>query len=135
MIRRPPRSTRTDTLFPYTTLFRSDRRGRGVAVLAPLHPQQYRHHHPGEDQERTGLVHQAGRLEPSDRSSDAGWEEGAAGAAGGIVPSMPACGNVPARCNRLMKPSRSEEHTSELQSLMRISYAVFRLKKKKKNLT
>src|SRR3546814_14568567 len=60
----------------------------------------------GEDQERTGLVHQAGRLEPSDRSSDAGWEEGAAGAAGGIVPSMPACGNVPARCNRLMKPSR-----------------------------
>src|SRR3546814_16343435 len=94
MIRRPPRSTRTDTLFPYTTLFRSDRRGRGVAVLAPLHPQQYRHHHPGEDQERTGLVHQAGRLEPSDRSSDAGWEEGAAGAAGGIVPSMPACGNV-----------------------------------------
>src|SRR3546814_14371378 len=79
MIRRPPRSTRTDTLFPYTTLFRSDRRGRGVAVLAPLHPQQHRHHHPGEDQERTGLVHQAGRLEPSDRSSDAGWEEGAAG--------------------------------------------------------
>src|SRR3546814_8086164 len=69
MIRRPPRSTRTDTLFPYTTLFRS------AAASAPFR----------------------------------------------------------ARCchHRSHAPARSEEHTSELQSLMRISYAVFCLKKKK----
>src|SRR3546814_3840520 len=80
MIRRPPRSTRTDTLFPYTTLFRSQlhdnppkpvelRTGRG---FSPDNPYAFQYHH------------------------------------------------------------RSEEHTSELQSLMRISYAVFCLKKKKK---
>src|SRR3546814_6325901 len=84
MIRRPPRSTRTDTLFPYTTLFRSQRHrgdpvvaqcfrlfGRGLAVDQALGPAPFVH--------------------------------------------------------------RSEEHTSELQSLMRISYAVFCLKKKKNN--
>src|SRR3546814_18669265 len=81
MIRRPPRSTRTDTLFPYTTLFRS----------LPA-------------QARAGV---AGR--------DGGKAPGAAGAARPAV-----------------APGRSEEHTSELQSLMRISYAVFCLKKKKK---
>src|SRR3546814_3898739 len=75
MIRRPPRSTRTDTLFPYTTLFRSkDRRNR------------------------PRLCRPAGRA--------------------GVCRSF-----------------RSEEHTSELQSLMRISYAVFCLKKKKNNNT
>src|SRR3546814_10269572 len=76
MIRRPPRSTRTDTLFPYTTLFRSVRR----------------------DQEARD--HQ--------------------------LPHLQARARRPVLC-------RSEEHTSELQSLMRISYAVFCLKKKKKN--
>src|SRR3546814_2369396 len=81
MIRRPPRSTRTDTLFPYTTLFRSG--GPGAAIRTPPSPQT------------------AGR-----------------------------------RCHRPSRPprrrpsKRSEEHTSELQSLMRISYAVFCLKKK-----
>src|SRR3546814_6981373 len=75
MIRRPPRSTRTDTLFPYTTLFRS----RHAARLPVL----YRWHQRPPD-------HAGGR---------------------GV-------------------PQRSEEHTSELQSLMRISYAVFCLKKK-----
>src|SRR3546814_4231576 len=72
MIRRPPRSTRTDTLFPYTTLFRSHRLGH---VFAGRHPDPQ----PGE-------------------------------------------------------PLRSEEHTSELKSLMRISYAVFCLKKKRNKL-
>src|SRR3546814_9916601 len=86
MIRRPPRSTRTDTLFPYTTLFRSARRTR-IALL--------RRHG-----ERT-----AGR--------------GAALRVHGR--------HVGAFAHR----RRSEEHTSELQSLMRISYAVFCLKKKK----
>src|SRR3546814_8452461 len=83
MIRRPPRSTRTDTLFPYTTLFRSARRP------CRLDPGLLRH------QARPG--HQGRNDRPCD--------------------------------------DRSEEHTSELQSLMRISYAVFCLKKKKKNTT
>src|SRR3546814_6153412 len=89
MIRRPPRSTRTDTLFPYTTLFRSDRGDRCVAAAAI-----------GGDRRRT--------------DDDAGRQR-----AQGMQP-------VPHRRHR-----RSEEHTSELQSLMRISYAVFCLKKKK----
>src|SRR3546814_9353864 len=87
-IRRPPRSTRTDTLFPYTTLFRSHGlRGRRVSRSAHL-------------QERAAL----------DRND---WAT-----AGGKT--------------RPHGQPRSEEHTSELQSLMRISYAVFCLKKKKR---
>src|SRR3546814_3599582 len=90
MIRRPPRSTRTDTLFPYTTLFRS-RRPRG------------------------GRGH-----------------GGTASAKG----SRAACGSHVGERLGLsvrgpLRGCRSEEHTSELQSLMRISYAVFCLKKKK----
>src|SRR3546814_14761402 len=73
MIRRPPRSTRTDTLFPYTTLFRSERLAEQDAL-------------------------------------------------GGVVEHFLEAG--------LPQESRSDEHTSELQSLMRISYAVFCLKKK-----
>src|SRR3546814_3891542 len=83
MIRRPPRSTRTDTLFPYTTLFRSaDPRRIG--------------HRQGSRRAR----------DPRDRAA-------------------------PERAVRCDQHGRSEEHTSELQSLMRISYAVFCLKKKK----
>src|SRR3546814_2132963 len=92
MIRRPPRSTRTDTLVPYTTLVRSNRRvdaagGRSRAVPA-----------------------RAGRR--------AFARDGAAGLA------------VRAGLHAVCRRTRSEEHTSELQSLMRISYAVFCLKKK-----
>src|SRR3546814_2447924 len=91
MIRRPPRSTRTDTLFPYTTLFRSQvRRRLGVA----------------------GAAEHAARLR--------GKREDVAGL--GKVARL-----------RVGAHRRSEEHTSELQSLMRISYAVFCLKKKKKH--
>src|SRR3546814_16143272 len=80
MIRRPPRSTRTDTLFPYTTLFRSDD--------GPTRPAcRRRWTHAGKNDSRTWRL--------------------------GLSPLV----------------SRSEEHTSELQSLMRISYAVFCLKK------
>src|SRR3546814_2562804 len=80
MIRRPPRSTRTDTLFPYTTLFRS------------------------HDVANCGTKSSLGVMSTSLSHSDA----------------------------KTMRPTkRSEEHTSELQSLMRISYAVFCLKKKK----
>src|SRR3546814_7190786 len=92
MIRRPPRSTRTDTLFPDTTLFRSD-----FLRLQP-HPRAAA----GEDGRADG-----DRLLPEFlRRRDP-------------------------RARRAMVPRRSEEHTSELQSLMRISYAVFCLKKKK----
>src|SRR3546814_6756983 len=90
MIRRPPRSTRTDTLFPYTTLFRS--------------------RSPGAPASRsTSTCSLSTRTRPTGattRSAPSRW-----------------------RCSAT---SRSEEHTSELQSLMRISYAVFCLKKKKK---
>src|SRR3546814_4195932 len=96
MIRRPPRSTRTDTLFPYTTLFRSQ-----VAVAAAAAAK--------------GLELGVARLAA----------ERAARGFTGHVPLLSRPG--PPRGGR-----RSEEHTSELQSLMRISYAVFCLKKKKK---
>src|SRR3546814_18043717 len=90
MIRRPPRSTRTDTLFPYTTLFRSlacvvGRRG------------------PARHQGRVADQRQAHATAPAHRAHP-----------------------------RNLGAGGSEEHTSELQSLMRISYAVFCLKKKKK---
>src|SRR3546814_2159708 len=86
MIRRPPRSTRTDTLFPYTTLFRSC---RVAGIFHDQHPK---------------------------RVADLGHAEHAR--------------HIHQRM--LRATCRSEEHTSELQSLMRISYAVFCLKKKKK---
>src|SRR3546814_1321754 len=99
MIRRPPRSTRTDTLFPYTTLFRSvpeilrhpdNQGGRGREIHADV---------------GVALHGENGRQQANQAAL--GIDQGAAGGAG-----------------------RSEEHTSELQSLMRISYAVFCLKKK-----
>src|SRR3546814_8203228 len=94
MIRRPPRSTRTDTLFPYTTLFRSAgfRTQRTRSIAEDVHDRALRV--PGAD--------------------------------GGLVPAVAVC-RIPAGDEQ----GRSEEHTSELQSLMRISYAVFCLKKKK----
>src|SRR3546814_13616224 len=98
MIRRPPRSTRTDTLFPYTTLFRSaplrsaNRQRPGVA---------------GDGLQHVAPVH---RCRPAARGRR----------------------RIGAFLLRYQHLGRSEEHTSELQSLMRISYAVFCLKKKKK---
>src|SRR3546814_2302524 len=86
MIRRPPRSTRTDTLFPYTTLFRSWQEHYDIAAFYRLY---------GEVTSAPEPAKVAGQL--------------------AAAPS---------------KELRSEEHTSELQSLMRISYAVFCLKKK-----
>src|SRR3546814_8111816 len=102
MIRRPPRSTRTDTLVPYTTLFRSESRHL-----------------------------ESGRQLEADRSSDdlcqcrnrlqvAGLQH--------IARRARRC--RPGRSRKEHQLRRSEEHTSELQSLMRISYAVFCLKKK-----
>src|SRR3546814_2931098 len=99
MIRRPPRSTRTDTLFPYTTLFRSAlsaiaRRRSSAPAAQPRHAPQ---RSPSPDPP------------PPSATSGGSSLRGLHGAA---------------------RHWRSEEHTSELQSLMRISYAVFCLKKK-----
>src|SRR3546814_1281448 len=93
MRRRPPRSTRTDTLFPYTTLFRSAQAGQagGGAFAETARPYV--------------AVARSARHGRGDHVRHAVHAEG--------------------------RPGRSEEHTSELQSLMRISYAVFCLKKKK----
>src|SRR3546814_6716920 len=98
MIRRPPRSTRTDTLFPYTTLFRSPFQHRPHAEERSVSKHPVSKH--GADRHRCQP-----RTLPM------------------LIP-CPHCGP---------RDVRSEEHTSELQSLMRISYAVFCLKKKKKN--
>src|SRR3546814_2274044 len=106
MIRRPPRSTRTDTLFPYTTLFRSDvpqasgpgRGGRQCGLPAARH--EARGRGAGSGAGEAGVDHAAQAVRVRVLRADEGR-------------------------------GRSEEHTSELQSLMRISYAVFCLKKKK----
>src|SRR3546814_2919075 len=101
MIRRPPRSTRTDTLFPYTTLFRSKQNKLTF----------------------TDMINKAGKkVAPTS-------EAFAAAAANADWKGTPGYAVI---LNDQPGDKRSEEHTSELQSLMRISYAVFCLKKKKK---
>src|SRR3546814_9205668 len=94
MIRRPPRSTRTDTLFPYTTLFCEPQGNSSQWYLETL-----------------GLQYQCPRF---------------------YTPRAAKAEAKRLRRHTDQQPVRSEEHTSELQSLMRISYAVFCLKKKKK---
>src|SRR3546814_10251527 len=98
MIRRPPRSTRTDTLLPYTTLFRS----AGVAIFAKQKPD--------------AVLDRLGVAEFDDEGRYLELRYGDLSIVSLYLPSG----------------SRSEEHTSELQSLMRISYAVFCLNKKKR---
>src|SRR3546814_6755923 len=115
MIRRPPRSTRTDTLFPYTTLFRSDQAGPQVPAyrIWLWRPYLYRHApRPPRTSDRAG----GNACPPSGIQRQAGAHH--APLAGYDTAGRTAIG------------LRSEEHTSELQSLMRISYAVFCLKKK-----
>src|SRR3546814_5246088 len=103
MIRRPPRSTRTDTLFPYTTLFRSCDDPAPRARLAALI---------GYAQDRLA-------------------RHGAIASGSQILPLILGDDATTMRVAGALQANRSEEHTSELQSLMRISYAVFCLKKKK----
>src|SRR3546814_5043150 len=120
MFRHPPGSTRTDPLFPYTTLFRSGqarlscaRWRRAARLYAPRHGNR-----PRRDGERSeGVL--AYRPGSTPRTSFHG----------GNASQHLAIGN-----RRLQAAVRSEEHTSELQSLMRISYAVFCLKKKKRQI-
>src|SRR3546814_6342221 len=106
MIRRPPRSTRTDTLFPYTTLFRSREGEHEGGKQRHLHLDEKRLVKFGIDQPALPRPESI-RQWPDEEAEN-------------IV------GEIQADC----KSERSEEHTSELQSLMRISYAVFCLKKK-----
>src|SRR3546814_4426726 len=107
MLRRPPRSTRTDTLFPYTTLFRSvGDHGRADALS------RLRQH-----------VHFPAQPDGQPRISGPDTDD--IQEPGGAIRRALSFWSVPNR-----RSTRSEEHTSELQSLMRISYAVFCLKKK-----
>src|SRR3546814_3372404 len=113
MIRRPPRSTRTDTLFPYTTLFRS-----GIDGLVHLSDVSWntnaeeivRNYKKGDTLEAVVLA-----VDPERERISLGVKQLEQDPMGQFQANN----------------SRSEEHTSELQSLMRISYAVFCLKKKK----
>src|SRR3546814_5768802 len=114
MIRRPPRSTRTDTLFPYTTLFRSR---QTKDTLQPRHPGLV----PGSNMPQVLPLVESWMPEPvrhDDRRA--------------LNSRIPRIGEQHVAVFRDLDlgASRSEEHTSELQSLMRISYAVFCLKKK-----
>src|SRR3546814_9363126 len=125
MIRRPPGSTRTDTLFPYTTLFRS--KGQEAPVFI------------GAGVQSNGL--------PTPVGPDTLWRlysmtKPVTGIAamlliedGKMNLDQPIADFLPAFANMKVQNTRSEEHTSELQSLMRTSYAVFCLKKKTQNNT
>src|SRR3546814_3275311 len=127
MIMRPPRSTRTDTLFPYTTLFRSEERGVAVEVHRIIAPM------PGRDHAAVKVedAHEFGTLETGLLRNRSISER-----QGRYSPHQ-APVRLPLRrgASSSTAASRSEEHTSELQSLMRISYAVFCLKKKNKTIT
>src|SRR3546814_2831030 len=139
MIRRPPRSTRTDTLFPYTTLFRSkaeqpdDQFPQARHVVGRDQPRELRVDHlddqTGRLGERVGGLprdpEQPGLRRSQQGAGQQGTEMGEADIDGGVEVGRPH--EAPDAVERL----RSEEHTSELQSLMRISYAVFCLKNKK----
>src|SRR3546814_4779223 len=123
MIRRPPRSTRTDTLFPYTTLFRSVEITKVSGDL--------------------NLLAELVLTILAEEGAPSAWRSSEIKTAPGV--RLPVTRNgfdrhrieidyqVRGARPRLIEVSRSEEHTSELQSLMRISYAVFCLKKKKKD--
>src|SRR3546814_8681056 len=115
MIRRPPRSTRTDTLFPYTTLFRSHR--GPVSKLFRPPRRTLRKIFCRRDDRSVGRIRDIGR----DQRAEAD------------LPAANVTRDAAARLEQTFEPEqvvRSEEHTSELQSLMRISYAVFCLQKK-----
>src|SRR3546814_7211251 len=111
MIRRPPRSTRTDTLFPYTTLFRSRLRRSGLIV------------HESTDLDRCKIVDADGI--PTTETGRTLLDLARFVGPRRLLRNIEWC-----RRQELVDWPRSEEHTSELQTTMRISYAVFRLKNK-----
>src|SRR3546814_19627083 len=109
-IRLPPRATRTDTRFPYPTLFRSLSNSRGLCYG------KQRYSCPAADSVATCVCLQEYNCDDCNNYSQCGW-----------CPETGLCAGYESSCPL---NHRSEEHTSELQSLMRISYAVFCLKKK-----
>src|SRR3546814_8074657 len=109
MIRRPPRSTRTDTLFPYTTLFRSNVTDNSVSVIDTRRLKETARIHVGKAPVQVAFTPDGAQLYVSLRDENS-------------------VAIIDTATRQVVK--RSEEHTSELQSLMRISYAVFCLKKK-----
>src|SRR3546814_1106347 len=143
MIRRPPRATRTDTLFPYTTLFRSRAQ---QAIAQSLDAADLRLHAAEHlDADRAGEEHDGGAdqqraveaLEAEDEGQEAGQARQAEHQRRRRPDEIEDAGVVHPRADGRREPfvqrdglvqGRSEEHTSELQSLMRISYAVFCLK-------
>src|SRR3546814_4962452 len=142
MIRRPPRSTRTDTLFPYTTLFRSHFVISGYTEHLPLSDFIMVISEPGDDRTETmKLEGRGGEYSPPQvratlRRSDTSGARSRADigllAAKRLAYVAAETGARFIRDRIQIEPiDRSEEHTCELQSLMRISYAVFCLKKKK----
>src|SRR3546814_2279465 len=137
MIRRPPRSTRTDTLFPYTTLFRSlhhrerrrRRRCQQTTTTHHLHhhhsnpqPRTHRHPHPMQHHLMTTEPHPTHHHHHSNHHYPTTPNHSLR------YPHYP---HPPHHCQLHHFHCRSEEHTSELQSIMRISYAVFCLQKQK----
>src|SRR3546814_1120108 len=126
MIRRPPRSTRTDTLFPYTTLFRSPLLllpGRGTRLKGHADALALLSRLRGDGLD--ARLWMPGARDPT--RADYVAELEARAAALGVSDALAITPPTAA-----IAEARSEEHTSELKSLMRISYAVFCLKKKKK---
>src|SRR3546814_2525335 len=121
MIRRPPRSTRTDTLFPYTTLFRS---GDTATATIGAHPNiDVRVFNPWRQRTLVGQFFES--IAELDRVNQRMHNKLLIADNRAVILGGRNIGN------EYFGLSRSEEHTSELQSLMRISYAVFCLKKKK----
>src|SRR3546814_10693373 len=124
MKQRPPRSTRTDTLFPYTTLFRS---------VDPGTTRRKRPCRPRAGSEAVRSLRKPGRPPPRERPPHTHCDTGAAAtssAPSGERPTAMATERKRRMLITALGPDRSEEHTSELQSLMCSSYAVFCLQKK-----
>src|SRR3546814_983443 len=133
MLRRPPISTRTDTLFPYTTLFRSIDMSSMAPSLLEIAEHGPRALYEGDLAAAlaTDVEAKGGSLRLSDlQAYEAEWQEPLSvayrAARFHVTPRLTAGPTI--------ADARSEEHTSELQSLMRLSYAVFCLKKKKRTI-
>src|SRR3546814_5432314 len=123
MIRRPPRSTRTDTLFPYTTLFRS-------GILSAIFGWHERWRGPARDGGRTihlgsDAAYIALYTGPDGQHAEARYSKGAPLNPVGVQVDDLDTIEMRVKAVGLTPFERSEEHTSELQSLIRISYAVF----------
>src|SRR3546814_7453435 len=144
MIRRPPRSTRTDTLFPYTTLFRSE--GADLTRILDRQTGLFA----GQKIDHQSRFEHADRGGRRQRAFEVGLQCQRAIATGAELPVAlmilgadvdlreeiphPQIERVAQMLQQLFEPHRSDEHTSELQSLMRDSSAVIRLKNKKTNI-